>query len=297
MPEQVNPTTSKHDSGSPLTNLTGNQTIAVRISETQSVASSGTPIIQESNGGTEPHNRNSESSGVTSVTSTSLLHYTGVLGHSSKIGSVGLTEQEITIASKNDSSSSNTDSIGNQVDSTSAPKPQSVASFDTPITQESDDRIDSKHPDSASPESESSVSDTKPTNNNTDDDDSSKGTKNNQQPEKDNTSSFIEDTHRKNDSPDNSLGSPKNSQHAADCRSHPRERVKNDAEGHVKSEPISENSDDPYVRPNLSEIGAGVAVVGGVVSIGGVIVGSTFVTALGVTAVVIGGMCYFLEGK
>ena len=284
LPEQVNLTTSKHDSNSPHSNSTGTQTVAERISETQSVASTGTPIVQESNGGVKPHNQNSESSGVTSVTSTSLLHYTGVLGHSSKSGSAGLTEQEITIASKNDSSSSNTDSIGNQVNSTSAPMPQSVASFDTPITQESDDKTDSKHSDSAIPESELSVSDTKSTNNN-------------QQPEKDNTPSFIEDTHRKSGSHDNSQDSSKDSHHTADCRSHPRERVKNDAEGHVKSEPISENSDDPYVRPNLSEIGAGVAVVGGVVTIGGVIVGSTFVTALGVTAVVIGGTCYFLEGK
>lgn len=282
LPEQVNPTASKHESDSPHTNSTGNQTVVERISETQSVASTGTPIVQESNGGVKPHNQNSESSGVTSVTSTSLLHYTGVLGHSSKSGSVGLTEQEITIASKNDSCSSNTDSIGNQVNSTSAPMPQSVASFDTPITQESDDRTDSKHSDSAILESELSVSDTKSTNNN-------------QQPEKDNTPSFIEETH--SDLPDNSLGSPKNNQHAADCRPHPRERVKNDAEGHVKSEPIFENSDDPYVRPNLSEIGAGVAVVGGLVTVGGVIVGSSFVTALGVTAVVIGGTCYFLEGK
>lgn len=77
----------------------------------------------------------------------------------------------------------------------------------------------------------------------------------------------------------------------------PRERVKNNAEGHIKSEPVSDNSDDPYAKPNLSEIGVGVAVAGGVVTIGGVIVGSTFVTALGVTAVVIGGTCYFLEGK
>lgn len=77
----------------------------------------------------------------------------------------------------------------------------------------------------------------------------------------------------------------------------PRERVKNNAEGHITSEPVSDNSDDPYARLNLSEIGVGVAVAGGVVTIGGVIVGSTFVTALGVTAVVIGGTCYFLEGK
>lgn len=276
MPEQVNPTASKHESDSPYTNSTGNQTVAERISETQSVATGGTPIIQESNGGVKPHNQNGESLGVNSVTSKSLLHYTGVLGHSSKSGSNGLTEQEITIASKNDSSSSNTDSTGSQVNSTSAPQPQTVASFDTSMTQEFDDRTDSKHPDSAIPESELSVSDTKSANN---------------------TPSFNEDTHRKSESHYNSHGSPKDSQDTADCRSHPRERVKNYAEGYVKSEPVSDNSDDSYVRPNLSEIGAGVVVVGGVVTIGGVIVGSTFVTALGVTAVVIGGTCYFLEGK
>ena len=89
-----------------------------------------------------------------------------------------------------------------------------------------------------------------------------------------------------------------NNQAIANGSSRPRERVKNSAEGHVISEPVSDSSDDPDAHtPHLSEIGAGVALLGGAVAVGGVIAGSTAVTAIGVTAVVVGGTCYLLEGK
>lgn len=78
---------------------------------------------------------------------------------------------------------------------------------------------------------------------------------------------------------------------------HAPERVKNRAEGHIVSEHVQENSEDSKSHPVMAEIGAGVAILGGAATIGGVIAGSTVVTALGVTAVVVGGTCCLLEGK
>lgn len=83
----------------------------------------------------------------------------------------------------------------------------------------------------------------------------------------------------------------------ANGSSRPRERVKNKAEGHIVSEPVQESSDDPEAHPNMADVGAGVSLLGGAVAIGGAIAGSTAVTALGVTAVVVGGTCYLLKGK
>ena len=83
----------------------------------------------------------------------------------------------------------------------------------------------------------------------------------------------------------------------ANGSSRPRERVKNKAEGHIVSEPVQESSDDSEAHTNIADVGAGVALLGGAVAIGGAIAGSTAVTALGVTAVVVGGTCYLLEGK
>ena len=77
----------------------------------------------------------------------------------------------------------------------------------------------------------------------------------------------------------------------------PRERVKTHAEGHFISEPISDSSDDPGAHfSHLSGICAGVALLGGAVAVGGLIAGSTAVTAIGVTAAVVGGTCCLLEG-
>ena len=86
-------------------------------------------------------------------------------------------------------------------------------------------------------------------------------------------------------------------QPTANGSSRSRERVKNKAEGHIVSEPVQESSDEPEAHSNMADIGAGVTILGGVVTIGGVIAGSNAVTALGVTAVVVGSTCCLLEGK
>lgn len=119
----------------------------------------------------------------------------------------------------------------------------------------------------------------------------------------DNTQQLVNTVHSpippESEKPDNSQEKNiVNNQAIANGSSRPRERVKNSAEGHVISEPVSDSSDDPDAHPShLSEIGAGVALLGGAVAVGGVIAGSTAVTAIGVTAVVVGGTCCLLEGK
>lgn len=119
----------------------------------------------------------------------------------------------------------------------------------------------------------------------------------------DNTQQLVNTVHSpippESEKPDNSQEKNiVNNQAIANGSSRPRERVKSSAEGHVISEPVSDSSDDPDAHPShLSEIGAGVALLGGAVAVGGVIAGSTAVTAIGVTAVVVGGTCCLLEGK
>jgi len=89
------------------------------------------------------------------------------------------------------------------------------------------------------------------------------------------------------------------SQSTANRSPGPRERVKSRAEGHFTSELIiSDNSDDPDEHSShLSEIGTAVALIGGAVAVGGIIAGSTAVTAIGVTAAAVGGTCCLLKGK
>lgn len=99
---------------------------------------------------------------------------------------------------------------------------------------------------------------------------------------------------QESEKPDNTMV---NTQAIANGNPRPRERVKSRSEGHYISEPVSDSSDEPEAHPNMADVGAGVALLGGAVAIGGVIAGSTAVTALGVTAVVVGGTCYLLEGK
>ncbi len=72
--------------------------------------------------------------------------------------------------------------------------------------------------------------------------------------------------------------------------------MKNNAEGHVISEPVPDNSDDLNAHPNKSNVGTGIAIFGSVLVFNGVITGATTVTAIGVTMVLIGGI-YYLEGK
>ena len=307
LPEQVNPTTSKHDSNSPHKNPTGNHAIAPSVSEKQSVASSDTPITPNPYSVIGSKITDSPSQSETSGTASSLLHFTGVLGRGSKNGNNDMPEQEESNASKNESSSSSKDNAVNPVSSPIIAETH-PASSNTPITNETDGETTPMCSDSekrsdilgAVPSLSDSIPSSKDNENG---DDSSKTTKSNRQVEKVNTSSFSSDTLGKSipnesESNDYSHGSPKNSQPAAtNSFPHPRERVKNDAEGHIKSEPVSDNADESETRPNLADIGAGVAVVGGVVTVGGMIVGSTVVTALGITAVVVGGTCYLLEGK
>lgn len=99
---------------------------------------------------------------------------------------------------------------------------------------------------------------------------------------------------QESEKPDNTMV---NTQAIANGNPRPRERVKSRSEGHYISESISDSSDEPEAHPNMADVGAGVALLGGAVAIGGVIAGSTAVTALGVTAVVVGSTCYLLEGK
>ena len=99
---------------------------------------------------------------------------------------------------------------------------------------------------------------------------------------------------QESEKPDNTMV---NTQAIANGNPRPRERVKSRSEGHYISEPVSDSSDEPEAHPNMADVGAGVALLGGAVAIGGVIAGSTAVTALGVTAVVVGGTCCLLEGK
>lgn len=88
-----------------------------------------------------------------------------------------------------------------------------------------------------------------------------------------------------------------NPQPTATGSSRSRERVKNKTDGHVVSESTQDGSDKTDSHPNIADVGVGVTLVGSAVAIGGIIAGSTAVTAIGITTVVAGGAYYLLKGK
>lgn len=72
--------------------------------------------------------------------------------------------------------------------------------------------------------------------------------------------------------------------------------MKKKAEGRIISEPVEDSINDTNAKMNKNNIvGIGISVAGGAVTVGGVIAGSTIVTALGV-ATIAGGCAYYMLG-